>query len=90
MGYGWQLKTFEQKDGVKYKVIEVTDITLHTGLFRATPAGREVKESFEGKRPGRIYMPNSNPDDTKSTLLDMLRNDPDFVKMAERGRKKRL
>ena len=82
-----ELKPHKAINGVKYKVIQLTDIQLHTAIKRPTPSfGKKVRESFESNTPGRIY--NAIPklpvaQDNKSYIMELLRLDPDFMKMVQ-------
>lgn len=91
MGYELQLKPFEQKDGLRYKVIQITDIALHTNKMRATPSiGKKFKQSFDSNRPGRIYSPivNQAAPEQKVTVIDLLKKDPEFTNMILEEEKK--
>jgi len=82
-----ELKPYKAVDGAKCKVIQLTDIKLHTAKRRPTPSfGKKVRESFESNTPGRIY--NTIPEisvvqDNKSYIMEILRLDPDFMKMVQ-------
>jgi hypothetical protein len=85
MTYQLQLKPFERKAGFKYKIIQLTDFALHTNAMRSTqfPA-RKVKDSFETNESGRIYSSIEKKHDTpKFPIVDMLRNDPEFVQYIQ-------
>ena len=85
--YKLELKPYKAIKGVKYKMIQLTDIKLHTSKRRPTPSfGKKVRESFESNTPGRIY--NTIPEipvaqDNKSYIIELLRLDPDFMKMVQ-------
>jgi hypothetical protein len=81
-----QSQPFVKKEGVKYKMIQITDIMLHTAMRRATiSAGEKIRESFERNEPGRIYSPLEKPSskDDKTFFIEILKNDPEFIKMAQ-------
>lgn len=66
MHYELQLTTFKQKDGFKYKVIKITDITLHSNTKKPTKLiGKKIKQSFDSNQSGRIYTPIN-----KTTILE--------------------
>lgn len=74
------------KNGVKYKIIQITDIALHTA--RKTPTlsvGKKVKKAFENNNPGRIYshIEKTAVYDNRTFTLNLLKMDPDFVKMVQ-------
>jgi len=73
--------------GVKYKVIHLTDIKLHTAPKRPTPSlGKKVRESFLHNSPGRIYNHLPNPliqQSDDSFVFSVLQYDPDFVRMVQ-------
>ncbi len=80
-------KNLEQSSPVKYKVIQLTDIQLHTSLKRPTTSfGKKVRQAFENNTPGRVYnsIPKPLPEqDDNSFILDILKLDPDFMKMVQ-------
>ena len=80
-------KNLKKAGPVKYKVIQLTDIQLHTSLKRPTPSfGKKVRQAFESNTPGRVYNSISKPlprQDDNSFILEMLKLDPDFVKMVQ-------
>lgn len=73
--------------GVKYKVIQLTDLKLHTAPKRPTPSfGKKVREAFQHNAPGRVYntLPQPMvPKNDNSFILEILKLDPDFVKMVQ-------
>ena len=55
MEYKLELKPAQMKDGQKYKIIQITDITFHSPGRRPTQSvGEKVKEAFDKNEPGRI------------------------------------
>ncbi|MDD2637320.1 MAG: hypothetical protein PHW82_17670 [Bacteroidales bacterium] len=95
MEYQLQIKPFEKKDGVKYKLITITDIALHTSKMNPTISlGKKIKESFKFKKPGRIYglipkVQSSSPSSEENMfMLDMLKKDVSFMKMIQEEEKK--
>ena len=86
MDYKIDLIPFQEKDGVKYKIIQITDIALHTSPKKPTPSvGKKVQKAFENNKPDRIYSNLEKPEVTGngSITLDLLKMDPDFVKMVQ-------
>ena len=80
-----ELKPFVEKEGVKYKIIQITDIALHTTKKRPTPShGKKLMESFATKEPGRIYSPIEQcaVSADGSFDLNLLALDEDFVRMV--------
>lgn len=85
MDYKLALKPAVLKDGTKYKVIHITDIALHTAKKTPTPSvGKKMQKAFETKKPDRIYAPleKSAMADNGMFTLELLKQDPDFVKMV--------
>lgn len=86
MNYKLKLQPAVVKKGVMYKIIQITDITLHTSEKTPTVlAGKKIQKAFKNNTPGRIYAPieNSSISNNKAINLDLLKNDPDFVRMLQ-------
>jgi CRISPR/Cas system-associated protein Csm6 len=88
MEYQLQLKPFKAQDGVKYKVIQLTDIALHSTEKQPTKAvGRKIRQSFEQNKPGRLYSLKTQDLVGNGNLVkiidDLVRQDPDFIKMVQ-------
>ena len=86
MQYQIQVKPVQPKNGQKYKVIQITDIALHTATRRATPSiPKKIQKSFKRNKPGRIYGPidNATVSQEGSFTLELLKMDPDFVRMVQ-------
>lgn len=87
--YKLEIKPYVKQDGVKYKVIKITDFTFHTSEKRFTRSFAEkIKEMFKFKKPIKIYGPvtyQDTPDPNKRNLftLNLLNQDPDFIKMVK-------
>lgn len=81
------LKPFQQEDGIKYKIIHLTDFKLHSTHKNPTPStGKKISKSFQNKMPGRIYtsLPKSLAvKNDNSFILEALKLDSDFVKMVQ-------
>lgn len=81
-----EIKPFVKKDGVKYKFIEITDISLHTNQQRQTQSvGKKIEQSFRNMEPGRIYSPIEQIEiqDGNSFALNLLAMDEDFKRMIQ-------
>jgi hypothetical protein len=87
MQYKTELKPFKEKEGQKYKVIQLTDLKLHTAPKRPTPSfGKKVREAFQQNTPGRVYntLPKPMvPTNDNSFILEILKLDPDFMSMIQ-------
>ncbi len=87
MPYELQAKPFVRKDGWKYKLIQITDIALHTSHKQPTLSiGKKVSQSFRSSKPGRIYGSLDNatlPDENKLALIDLIKKDPEFLKLVQ-------
>ena len=86
MDYKLKLQPAVTKKGVKYKVIQITDIALHTSKKIPTPSvGKKIQKSFNNNKPDRIYSPiEKDPISNERTfILDLLKMDSDFVKMVQ-------
>jgi hypothetical protein len=86
-----QLNPFKPKKDWKYKVITLTDITLHTADKKLSSSiGKKVKKSFKTNKIERIYSPSEELSDSKVKIfiLDMLKKDPEFMKMVQEEEKK--
>lgn len=84
MEYKIELKPFEEKEGVKYIVLKLTDYQLHTSAMKPSPLGKNIKKSIESNQPVRIYssLPKRDPNNTayKLKILDFVKNDPVLIK----------
>jgi hypothetical protein len=86
MEYKLEIKPFIGKDGQKYKTIQITDIQLHAAIKKFTPSiGKKIRNAFKTKDPDRIYsdIKKTAIPDKKAYVLDLLKMDPDFVKMVQ-------
>jgi len=93
MDYQLQLKPFEKKNGFKYKIIQITDITLHSSHRQPTQAiGKKVKQSFEQNKPGRFYGFKTKQLQKNTGLGEIIdsifKKDPEFLKMIQEEEKK--
>lgn len=86
MEYRLEAKPFEYRNGRKYKIIEITDITFHTSAKKATESiGKKIRKSFVSKQPGRIFSPitdNGIPME-RAFIIDALKKDPEFLKFVQ-------
>lgn len=93
MMYQLQLKPFVRKDGTKYKVLQITDIALHTQPHRPTPIAKRIKDAFAKNKPGRVYSPMSDVQvDTSSEgariyIDQLLQQDPELVRMIQEDKR---
>jgi hypothetical protein len=85
MEYKLELKPFERKDGVKYKIIELTDIQLHTTFKEPSSVGKNFKKTLETDQPVRIYSPllKQNLINDRFTILDVVKKDPVLLKTVQ-------
>lgn len=92
MEYQLQLKPFQPTDGFKYKILQITDIALHSTIKQPTKAiGKKVKQSFEQNKPGRFYgfkiQELLQNESIYSILNSYFRQNPDFLKMIQEEEK---
>jgi hypothetical protein len=86
MDYKVELKPFVRKDGVKYKVIQITDVALHTTRKTPTPlVGKKIQDALEKNKPDRIYSHMEKPviSDNRTFTINMLKTDSDFMRMVQ-------
>ncbi len=95
MEYQLQLKPFERKDGLKYKVIQITDIALHTTPHRPTSVGKKIKQAFTQNKPGRVYAPltgaiqtDESAHEAKISIEQLIRQDPELVRWIQEEEQK--
>lgn len=84
--YKLELKPAVLKSGMKYRIIEITDIQFHSSKKTPTPSvGRKMQKAFEAEKPDRIYRPIEEPviTDGRGYILELLKQDPDFVKFVQ-------
>ncbi len=87
MDYQLKLKPFKAKNGQKYKIIQITDIALHTAHKNPTSIGKKLQQAFKFKKPGRIYglinnveLTTSSPQN-KQAIIDLIKKDHEFMKV---------
>ena len=87
MEYELQLKPFERKEGMKYIVLQLTDIQLHTQKMTQSSIGKKVVKSLETMESGRIYsylQPKEITDDQFNfTILDFAKKDKVLLKTIQ-------
>lgn len=86
MNYKLELKPAVLKDGQKYRIIQITDIALHTAKKTPTSSvGQKIQKAFVANKPDRIYAPiqESAVENDGTFTLELLRQDPDFVKLIQ-------
>lgn len=86
MNHTIELKPYNHKDGQKYKIIEITDIQLHT--TKKTPTfsvDKKIQKAFKDNKPDRIYRKIEKPliSDNKTFILQMLKVNEDLLKMIQ-------
>ncbi len=86
MDYKLELKPAVMKNGQKYKIIQITDLQLHTAPKTPTPSvGKKAQKAFEAEKPDRIYskIDKTAVSDDRTFTLELLKMDPDFVRMVQ-------
>ena len=86
MDYRLEVKPAIKKDGQKYRVIQITDIALHTAPKTPTPSvGKKIEKASAAEKADRIYRPveKSVLVDPKAYILGLLAQDPDFLKVVQ-------
>lgn len=86
MDYNLEIKPAVMKNGQKYKIIQITDIALHTAKKAPTlSVGKKVQQAFEAGKPDRIYSKIEKPavSDNRTFTLELLKMNPDFVRMVQ-------
>lgn len=78
------------KNGMKYKVIQITDVTLHANKRPTLNVAKKVAEAIEKQEPGRIYSDIEKQDagESHEITMTLLRSDPEFVKMVQEEERK--
>lgn len=80
MDYRLELKPAVLKNGTKYRVIQITDIALHTAKKAPTASvGKKMLKAFETMEPDRVYIPIAKGEFT----LEFLRHDPDLLALVK-------
>lgn len=85
MDYKLVVKPATPKNGQKYKVIQITDIALHTAEKTPTLSlGKKMQRAFATGKPDRVYAPIQKPDmaGTRELTVELLVQDPDFMKLV--------
>lgn len=78
-------KPFVRKEGVNYRIIQLTDTAAHTRAKTPTPSlGKKIQKTADNE-PGRLYFPVdpfllTNP---REYILSQLQQDADFRKMVQ-------
>ncbi len=88
-----KLKPFEgYKDGIQYRIIRITDITMHpTDSRRPTSIPKEIARSFQENDPGRIYVPAKaplSPEERRKFVIELLEKDPKLALFLKEEEKK--
>ncbi|OHA94580.1 MAG: hypothetical protein A3C62_01445 [Candidatus Zambryskibacteria bacterium RIFCSPHIGHO2_02_FULL_39_16] len=90
MPHELQLKPFEEKEGFKYVILQVTDIAWHTNKLRPTELiGEKVRTAIDTNTPGRIYTEIDRKNGLSTGLVDIesLKKNPDFIKFIQEQEK---
>lgn len=79
-----KIKPFKKQEGFKYKILQITDIALHSSKRRRTESiSKKLKQSFDENKPFRTY--NSEKNFEKNVLeknkmkIELLKLDPNFI-----------
>lgn len=93
MDYQLQIKPFERKDGLKYKIIKLTDISFHSSKRQPTKSiGKKVRQAFERDEPGRFYglmtQELVKSGNLVKAISEYIARDLDFLKMVQEEEKK--
>lgn len=93
MPYEMRLQPAVLKNGVKYKTIQITDLTLHANNKRPTlNVAKKISDALERHEPGRIYSKiekqERNESGSHEFAMTILRNDPEFVRMVQEEERK--
>jgi hypothetical protein len=86
MEYRLDLNPAIIKDGQKYKVIHITDLSFHTAKKTPTPSvGKKIQKASLEEKSGRFYGPIdlAAVADPKTYVIEKLRQDPAFLKMVQ-------
>ena len=65
-------------------VIHVTDMSLHTSDFSATPSvGKKIVRAMDKKEATRVYVPTTGDlEKDKDTIQEKIENDPELIKLV--------
>lgn len=85
MEYKLELKQFQKQDGISYKVLTMTDLSLHTSKKQPSNIGKVLKKAMQSLLPGRVYFPITNTEDlvSKEDFLKILTNNPNIISMIQ-------
>lgn len=79
-------KPFVRKEGVNYRIIQITDTAAHTAVKTPTPSlGKKIQKAHEADTPDRLFFPVdpmllTNP---REFILSRLQQDADFIKLVQ-------
>jgi hypothetical protein len=84
-----QFTPYTRKEGDKVKILQLTDLTLHTSNKRHTTSpGKKVERSFAKNAPERLYgsletQKNTNSDSSRmeirSNIIEYIMQDPSIL-----------
>ena len=65
-------------------VIQVTDMSVHTKDFSATPSvGKKIVRAMDKKEATRVYMQSTGDlEKDKDTIQDKIENDPELIELV--------
>lgn len=81
----YELKPATIEKGIKYKIIQITDVALHTTQKTPTPlVGKTIQRALEDNKPDRIYSHMTDPviSDDRTFTINLIKNDPDLLRMV--------
>jgi len=87
MKYKLQVQPFrKKKKGFKYRILEVTDVSIHTSKKKPSDPIKKIREAFNANQPGRVYVPigvmqEKTIKQQKVSVLDFLMKDPKIAEM---------
>ncbi|MFA6528369.1 MAG: hypothetical protein WCT46_02405 [Candidatus Gracilibacteria bacterium] len=87
----WKIHPFQgKKEGEKYRIIEITDLTFHTAYKKISASpGKQIRKANETNTPGRMYFPIGNKEFIPTIpIIEMLSQDPEFIKMLNEEHEK--
>ncbi len=88
-----QLKPYKRNPDFKYKLIEITDIALHSSFHRQTGnIGKKINRSFRRNKSDRIYNSDlkskENNSNKNKMTIDLIKMDPNFLEYIRNEEKR--
>ncbi|HBA36715.1 TPA: hypothetical protein DCZ15_02450 [Candidatus Falkowbacteria bacterium] len=92
MDYQLQLKSFEGELGFKHKILQITDITLHSSDRQPTKSiGKKIRQAFSQKKPGRFYgfkiQEPTGKQNSVEAVMELVKKDPELMKVIQEEEK---